>query len=57
MTEVLNIFKKYFVSYFKMKCSVCHDSHRRWLPCLLGRRSAVVAAGLLAATDPFVLFC
>ena len=33
----------------------CHKYYRRWLPFLFGWRSAVVVAGLLAATDP--LFC
>ena len=33
----------------------CHESRRRWCLVLFGRRSAVVVAGLLAATDP--LFC
>ena len=34
----------------------CHDFHRRWLLSLFGRCSAVVVAGLLAATNPFFLF-
>jgi hypothetical protein len=33
----------------------CHESRRRWCLFLFGRRSAVVVADLLAATDP--LFC
>jgi hypothetical protein len=38
--------------FFNHLLYTCHEYYRRWLPFLFGWRSAVVVAGLLAATDP-----